>query len=134
VSQENVETVRRGYAEFLKTGTFVRENFASDFVWDMSHYDGWPEQQVYEGVEAAQRFMQEWTSAWVDWDLQIDKLLDAGDKVVAVARQRGRSKLTGIPVEVLFAKVWTLRGGKNTRMDMYSNVGDALTAAGLREG
>ena len=133
MSQENVEIVRRGYAGFLHTGTFVHENFASDFVWDMSHYDGWPEQQVYEGVEAAEHFMQEWTSAWVDWDLQIDKLLDAGDKVVAVARQRGGSKLTGIPVEVSFAKVWTLRGGKNTRMDMYSDLSEALKAVGLEE-
>jgi ketosteroid isomerase-like protein len=131
MSEENVEVVRRAYSEFLETGTFAREIAASDFVWDMSHYDGWPEQQVYQGVEAAERFMQEWTSAWVDWELQIDELLDAGDKVVALVRQRGRSKLTGIPVEVSLAKIWTLRDGKYARMDMYSDVADALTAVGL---
>jgi ketosteroid isomerase-like protein len=131
MSEENVQIVRRGYSEFLKTGTFVREMYASDFVWDMSHYDGWPEQQVYQGVEAAERFMHEWTSAWVDWELQIDELLDAGDKVVALVRQRGRSKLTGIRVEVSLAKIWTLLDGKNSRMDMYSDVGDALAAVGL---
>jgi ketosteroid isomerase-like protein len=128
-----VETVRGGYEEFLRTGTFAREAYACDFVWDMSHYDGWPEQQVYAGVEAAERFMQEWTSAWVDWELQIDELLDAGDKVVALVRQRGRSELTGIPVEVSLAKIWTLRDGKSARMDMYSDVGDALKAVGLEE-
>jgi ketosteroid isomerase-like protein len=133
VSQENVEIVRHGYSEFLKTGTFVRERYASDFVWDMSHYDGWPEQQVYQGVEAAERFMHEWTSAWLDWELQIDELLDAGDKVVALVRQRGRSKLTGISVEVSLAKIWTLLDGKNSRMDMYSDVGDALAAVGLEK-
>jgi hypothetical protein len=25
-----------------------------DFVWDMSNFHGWPEQQVYEGVEVAE--------------------------------------------------------------------------------
>ena len=133
MSEENVEVVRRAYSEFLETGTFAREIAASDFVWDMSHYDGWPEQQVYQGVEAAERFMQEWTSAWVDWELQIDELLDAGDKVVALVRQRGRSKLTGISVEVSLAKIWTLLDGKNSRMDMYSDVGDALAAVGLEK-
>jgi hypothetical protein len=39
--------------------------------------------------------------------------------------------LTGIPVEVSFAKVWTLRGGKNTRMDMYSDPREALESVGL---
>src|SRR5262245_61636815 len=99
----------------------------------MTHFHGWPEQQVYRGVEAAERFMQEWTSAWVDWELQMDELLDDGDKVVALLRQRARSKLTGIPVEDSLAKIWTLRDGKYARMDMYSDVGDALKAVGLSD-
>jgi ketosteroid isomerase-like protein len=131
VSEQNVAIVRGGYEEFRRRGSFVHELVSSDFVWDMSHFHGWLEQQVYEGVQGAERFLEEWTSAWDDWDLEIDVLRDAGDKVVAVHRQRGRSKSTGLPVDMSFAMVWTLRNGKETRMDMYSDLGEALQAVGL---
>jgi len=76
-------------------------------------------------------FLAEWTSAWDDWELQIDALRDAGEKVVAVTRQRGRSKLAAMPVEMSFAQVFTVRDEEQARMDMYSDVGAALKAVGL---
>ena len=69
--------------------------------------------------------------AWDEWKLELDSLHEAGDKVVALVRQHGRSKAAGMPVEMSFAQVWTLRGGKQTRMDMYSDRAEALEAAGL---
>ena len=105
MSRENVEIVREGYEQFRRNKTFVSELAAPEFAWDMSHFQGWPEQQVYEGVEGAERFLEEWTSAWDDWDLEIEVLRDAGDKVVAAHRQRGRSKSTRLPVDMSFAMV-----------------------------
>jgi ketosteroid isomerase-like protein len=96
----------------------------------MSHFHGWPEHQVYEGVEEAQRFLAEWTSAWNDWEIRLEELIDAGDRVVSLMRQRGRSKLTGIVTDMSLAMVWTFRDGKETRMDMYSDVGDTREAVG----
>jgi ketosteroid isomerase-like protein len=129
---ENVEIVRRGYETFRVTGRFVAELAAPNFVWDMSNFRGWPEQQVYEGPEEAQAFIEDWASAWDDWELEVDALHDAGEKVVALLRQRGRSKATGMPVDMSLAQVWTLSGGKQTRMDMYSDQTEALEAVGLR--
>jgi ketosteroid isomerase-like protein len=102
-----------------------------DFIWDMSHFHGWPEQQVYQGVEGARTFLREWTAAWNDWELEVDALHEAGDKVVALVHQHGRSKLTGMPVDMSLAQVWTLRDGKEARMDMYSDPAEALEAVGL---
>jgi ketosteroid isomerase-like protein len=132
VSQQNVEIVRSGYEQFRMRKTFVSELAAPEFAWDMSHFHGWPEQQVYEGVQGAERFLEEWVSAWDDWDLQVEELHDAGDKVVAIHHQHGRSRSTGIRADMSFAMVWTLRGGKQTRMEMYSDVGEALEAVGLK--
>jgi ketosteroid isomerase-like protein len=132
MSVENVEIVRRGYEKFRLTGLFVAELSTPKFVWDMSNFRGWPEQQVYEGSEGAQAFLDDWTDAWDDWELEVDALHDGGEKVVALLHQRGRSKATGMPVEMSLAQVWTLRDGKQTRMDMYSDQSEALEAAGLR--
>ena len=133
MSQENVELVRRGYERFATTGQFVADIASPDFVWDMSNFHGWPEQQTYEGPEGAQGFLNDWVSAWDDWELEVDALHDAGDKVVVLVRQRGRSKTAGMPVEMIFAQVWTLRDGKQIRMEMYSDRDEALEAAGIQE-
>jgi ketosteroid isomerase-like protein len=127
----NVEVVRRAYEQFRATGQFVAEIVTPDLVWDMSNFRGWPEQQIYEGVQGARTFLREWTAAWDEWELEVDALHDAGDKVVALLRQRGRSKLTGTPVEMSLAQVWTFRDDKQTRMETYSDPTETLEAVGL---
>ena len=44
--------------------------------------------------------------------------------------QRGRSN-EGVLVEMSFAQVWTIRDGKQARMEMYSDRREALVAVGL---
>jgi len=134
VSQQNVEIVRRGFEYFRATGDFLDDVFAADFVWDMSKFLGWPEQQVYEGLGEARRFMSEWTEPFDDWRLEVEAIHSAGDDmVVAILRQRGRSRSTDVPVDMLFAQVYTVRDGKQTRMEMYSNPAEALEAVGLEK-
>jgi ketosteroid isomerase-like protein len=133
MSWENVEMLRRGYQRFVVTGQFVAEAISPEFVWDMSNFHGWPEQQTYKGAEEAQRFLDEWMSAWEDWEFEVDSFHDAGDKVVVLMRQHGRSKAAGMPVEMSFAQVWSFRDGKQTCMAMYSDRKQALEVAGLSE-
>jgi ketosteroid isomerase-like protein len=129
MSQANVDNLRRGFEQFLATGEFSGE-FTPDFVWDMSTFQGWPERQTYEGVEGAREFMADWLEAWEDWQLEVEQLIDAGDDVVALVRQRGRSKTTGLTVDMEFAQVWTFRDGAQARMRMYASHSEALEAAG----
>jgi len=132
MSQENVETMRHGYEQVAAVGQLLTVD-TPDFVWDMSHFHGWPEQAVYEGVAAARAFNREWIAAWDDWELDVEALHDAGDKVVAFVRQRGRSRAAGLPVDMSFAQVWTFRDGTPCRMDMYSDRDEALKAVGLED-
>ena len=82
---------------------------------------------------ARTQFNAEWAAAWDDWELEPEDYLDAGECVVVILNQRGRSKATGIPVEMRFAQVWTLRDGLGVRMQLYASVEDALEAVGLSE-
>jgi ketosteroid isomerase-like protein len=131
MSRENVELVGSNYESFEATRQFAAQFASDDFVWDMSKFSGWPEEQLYEGPEGAERFLQEWSAAWEDWTLEVESLHDAGDRVVAVMRQQGRSQASGISVDMSFAQVWTIEGGKMTRMEMYSDSAEALRAVGL---
>jgi len=133
MSQENVEVVRRGYEHFLGTGELLEEIIDPEFVWDMSTFRDWPEQHTYQGVEGVRRFISDWVEAWDDWELEVESLHDAGDQVVAIMYQHGRSKATGLPVDMHFGQVWTIRDGKQFHMQMYASPEEALEAAGLRE-
>jgi len=75
--------------------------------------------------------MRDWWEAWEDWELEVEELLEAGESVVAIVRQRGRSKATGLPADMHFAMVWTVRDGKQFRMRMYASPDEALEATGL---
>jgi ketosteroid isomerase-like protein len=132
MSEENVERVRAGYERFATKGE-LGQDYADDFVWDVSNLH-WPGQQVYKGAEGARTFLREWAEPWEDWELKADSFHDADDRVVVLMSQRARSKSTGMPVEMSFAQVWTLRAdGKRTRMDMYSDPAEALRAVGLNK-
>jgi len=136
VSQQNVDTLLGGYEWFRVNGRFPAHLATPDFVWDMSHFEdlyGFLEQQVYEGAEGADDFFAEWGSAWDDWEVEIEALHDLGDKVLAIVKQRGTSKLSRVPAEMQMAMLWTFRDGKEARMDMYSDLSEALKAVGLEE-
>ena len=131
MSAENVEIVRLGYDEFLATGELVERITAPEFVWDMSTFHGWPERQTYEGPEGTREFLTDWVGAWEDWRLEVRELIDAGDDVVAILHQSGRSKTTGLEVDMDFAQVWTIKDGKQTRMRMYADPDEALREVGI---
>lgn len=134
MSQENVEIVRRAYEHFRERRDFLAEAFHPDFVWDMSTFRGWPERRTYPGIEGASEFLTEWLAAWDEWELELEEMHDAGgERVVAIVRQQGRSKATGLPVDMRFAQVWTLSNGKQVRMEMYATPDEALEATGLRQ-
>jgi ketosteroid isomerase-like protein len=133
MSKENVEIVRRGFEHFQATGEFLPEIVDPEFVWDMSNFRGWPEEKTYAGIEGAQRFMRDWLEAWDDWQFDVESFHDVGDKVVAIVRQRGRAKTTGMSVDMIFAQVLTVRHGKQVRMEMYADPTEALEAAWLSE-
>jgi ketosteroid isomerase-like protein len=133
MSRENVEIIRRGWEYFLATGEQPLEIIAPDFTWDMSRFRGWPEQQSYEGVEGMDTFIRDWTQPFDEWEMEVDSFHDAGEQVVSLCRQRARSKTTGVPVDMSFAMVWTLRDGLEVRMEMYADWAEALEAVGLEK-
>jgi ketosteroid isomerase-like protein len=127
----SVDVVRRGFEHFISTGDLPEELLAQDFVWDMSHFRSWPEQQTYEGVAGAREFLRAWIDAWEDWELEVESWHEAGERVVVIVRQHGRAKATGMPLEMRFAQLFTVSDGKETRMEMYAEPDEAMRAAGL---
>ena len=134
MSQENVEIVRRGWEHFQATGEPLEEIYAPDFVWDMGTFPALVGiSERYEGTDGMRQFIVEWTEPFEDWKVEVESLHDAGEKVLAICRQSGRSRASGVPVEMRLAQVFTVRDGLQTRMEMYADPAEAFEAVGLAE-
>ena len=131
MSEENLETARRGYQHFIATGDILDEVFDPDVVLDMSTFRGWPERQRYDGIDGVRGFLADWLGAWDDFEFELVELREVDDKVVALLRQRGRSREGGVPVEMELAQVVTYRGGKQVYVEMYASHAEGLDAVGL---
>jgi uncharacterized protein len=60
------------------------------------------------------------------------RLIEAGDTVVAEGRYTGTMKTTGTPLDAQFAHVWQLRDGKVIRFQQYTDTKQWADAAGTR--
>jgi ketosteroid isomerase-like protein len=134
VSRENVEIVRRVCQAFAEGDLdTVYDLVAPDVEWDFSHADTWPEEQIYRGYDSIAEFFDKWVDGWEDYRFEVEDIIDAGDKAVAIVRDEGRGKSSGIRLERRHAEVWTFREGKVVRIEPFDDRAEALEAVGLRE-
>jgi ketosteroid isomerase-like protein len=133
VSRENVELVRKSWEHFIANGEVLNELFAPTYVLDISTLRDWIGQRQYEGVAGNRAFVQDWTEGLDDWRIEIVAYRDAGDRVVALGHQSGRSASSGVPVELTFGDVVTVNNGLITREELYAEPAEALKAVGLEE-
>jgi ketosteroid isomerase-like protein len=130
MSQENVEIVRWAFAyEMYGRGDRAQaaDYFAPDFV------NNPIEEGPFYGLDSIRDNIEHWASAWDDFEVTTEEILDAGDRVVVTARHRGRGRVSGATVDARFYLVYTLRDGKVTHADEYAERAEALEAAGLSE-
>jgi ketosteroid isomerase-like protein len=63
----------------------------------------------------------------------LDELVDHGDQVIAMHRQRGLGASSGAAAELEQGLINTLRDGAIVRVEIYGDPEKALEAAGLAE-
>jgi ketosteroid isomerase-like protein len=66
-----------------------------------------------------------------DAHIEVERILDAGERVVVLARFRVRGRGSGVSMERQQGYVWTLREGRAVRFEWYFGHEQALAAAGL---
>jgi ketosteroid isomerase-like protein len=138
MSQENVELVRRAYGLFNEGGpeAVIRAGFWSpEIVFDFSPSEI-PGLGIYRGHDEVRAFFgEDWFGAFPfeEWEVVLEELIDAGDQVIAIARQRGLGANSGAAAELEQGLIFTLRDGAAVRVEIYGDPGKALEAAGLRE-
>jgi ketosteroid isomerase-like protein len=138
MSQENVELVRRAYEAFNHGGVDACVSagvWSPEIVWDVTP-SGIPGLGTYRGQTEVRRFFEEdWFSTFPfdEWEVELEDVIDAGDRVIGMSRQHGRGATSGAATELELAQVSIVRDGQIVRVDNYTDREKALKAAGLSE-
>jgi ketosteroid isomerase-like protein len=136
MSRQNVELVQRSWKAWIRgdlDGAFAEAH--PDFEWNLSHFPGWPDGEVFQGRDAVRGFFELWVSSWDSYEAGVEEFVDLGDdRVLTLCWQRGRGRESGAVAEMDWAQIYTLRNGQIVRCDNYAERAEALEAAGLSEG
>jgi ketosteroid isomerase-like protein len=133
MSQENIDLVRRLFAVYNER-SFVEnvDLIHPDMVWDMSRVQ-LPDAASYVGPVAFRDFAKKWAEGFATEHMEPQEMIDTEDQVVVMVDHHAQGKASGAEVGQRFAMVWTLRGGRAVRMDLYRTRDEALEAVGLSE-
>jgi ketosteroid isomerase-like protein len=86
-----------------------------------------------EGRDALRDHYRQWEEAFEALRMEVEELIDAGDRVVACVRWIGQMKDSDAEIDIRYAIVFTTRDGKIATGREYFTREEALEAAGLSE-
>ena len=136
MSEGQVEIVRREYA------AFAARDWAA--LADLCHPDIEYEtlkaapgvSGCYRGLQEITEFFDSWSDLYAEFRVEAVEIVDAGDQVVTVERQKARG-LKGSDadswIQDSFACLISFKGGKIWRIEEFPTLEQALEAAGPRE-
>jgi ketosteroid isomerase-like protein len=132
MSQENVEILRRAFAQYARDGVPVFEMFDPDV--EVINFDSFPVTRPYRGWDGLGEWLVDLSEPFDNFKFELaDVLADDDRQVVTTCRVTGESRTGGPPFELVFGVVWTFRDGKAIRIEGLRTGEEALEAAGLSE-
>lgn len=131
MSHQNVDIVR-AHVEAAKRGDWraALESYDEAVVLDQSLMPGGG---IHHGKSGVREFFTEWFGAWEDLSLELERVIDAGERVIAVMRISGRGRDSGVDVSVRAVDAFTLREGKIVQQVGYPEADEALAELGIVE-
>jgi ketosteroid isomerase-like protein len=142
MSQENVENLR-AFLETWSREAWTLEAWQRGEVMDMSFLDpevtyedsNLPDHvgEAYRGHEGIVRAAERWIEPFEWLLIELEQIVDAGDRLVSIHRARSKARYTGIEFDTPLAYLWTFQDGKVVHFRSFREPGEALEAAGLRE-
>jgi ketosteroid isomerase-like protein len=132
MQQENVEVVRRSFAELDRSGIdSALGYFDPEIEWTTT--DAYIESATYRGHEGVRLYFDTIAAEFDDLCIEAEELIAVGDQVVASVRLSGQGKVSGAPVELRLTGVSWLRDGKIVGIRNYQDKVQALEALEARD-
>jgi ketosteroid isomerase-like protein len=139
VPEENVELVRRLYAELASEGSprefeqRLTDDALSRFLDPEIEWvpisDSLLAVESYRGFDGVRRFWGEFLTTWESYAVELLGAYDAGDQVAVVVHIVGRTK--ELEVDETQSSLLTVRDGRVVRVQAFADPEGAREAAGL---
>jgi ketosteroid isomerase-like protein len=133
VPPEDVELVASAFEAWNRRDI---EAFAGHAAEDVAWLEvaGRPEGAPVEGHgrERMQRSLESLFEAFESYHLDVERIDDLGDRVLALVREVGRGRASGLEVDSRWGYLITVENGLIARIEAYRDADMALQAAGAR--
>jgi ketosteroid isomerase-like protein len=134
MSQENVEAVRASF-ELWRDGRMGEwiETLDADIEWDISAHPlpDFPDRG--RGRDAFVGHMGDYLSGWTAYEVSGKELIDRGEDVVLIIRERARMPDSDMMLDRDLPSVWTVRDGRAVRLRVFKTRTEAFEATVLSE-
>jgi ketosteroid isomerase-like protein len=132
MSRQNIEAARRAIDAFNRSGVdALMDEYAEDAVLIMP--PELPNPGRYEGRDAIRRTYEDFDSEFADLVIEVDELVDLGDRVLAMVNWRGTGRTSGAEVSVAAAFTYAFEEGKIKACEYFYDRAAALEAVRVRE-
>jgi len=133
MSAENVALIKSIYDAFAAGDVpGVLGAMSLDIVWNEAENFPYADNNPYRGPDAvAAGVFTRCVGEWDGFAVEMNDLIDGGDRVVAVGRYSGTFKDTGGRMNPQAVHIWTLKDGKVVAFQQYIDTLDVARATGV---
>jgi hypothetical protein len=125
MTNAHVDELQRGY-EALNRGdlSVVLGLLDRDIEWHEPAPS--PEAGIHRGRDSFERFFRGWIESFDDFRVEPEQVVERGETLIAVVRQSGKGRASGVEVEARLAHVWTVDNGRAVRWEAVADADEAL--------
>jgi uncharacterized protein len=133
MSQENVERLRAALEAYNREGPeAIIALLDPDVEWIADRSD--MGRVAYRGRDGVRKSFAELYEGFDKLGFEVDRLIEAGDQVVALGLMTARGRTTGVEAQIPLAVVFTAgQDGQLIRYESFRSKQEALEAVGLAE-
>jgi uncharacterized protein len=132
VSRADVELVKSAFDAWNRGEVEAfTDSMAEDVAW--LEVSGRPESGSSErlGRDRLRESLASLFEAWESYRIEVERIQEAGDRVVAVVREVARGRASGVEIDGRWGYLITVEDGRIARVEAYRDAAVALQLAGL---
>jgi uncharacterized protein len=132
VPREDVELVKSAFETWNRGEIDAFVDYTSeDVAW--LEVSGRPEGGATErlGRERLRQGLKSLFDAWESYYVYVQRIEEAGDRVLAIVREVGRGRASGVEIDGRWGYLITVKNGEMVRVEAYRDPDVALRMAGL---
>jgi ketosteroid isomerase-like protein len=130
MDRANFELARTAYDAFSRKDYDAVLGMADPEV-EYEFVGRFTEGNVFRGVEAIRDLWKQLDEVFLEWESRPEELIDLGDQVLVLARERGVGRVSGLEFDQKLGHLISFRDGRITRFQVFGSWRRALRELGI---